>query len=148
MTAKSLLVLACGFLVAADDAADKAAKKEVAKLQGTWKATSLQYNGKDIADKYPIQLVFKDDLATVASSKEVEKEYTKITFKPDPSTDPMCVDLVIAAGVQKDAVLEGIYKIKDDELTICAKVFGKERPTEFASKEGTSIVLIVLKKDK
>jgi len=147
MKAKALLVVVCGLLVGADDAADKA-KKEVAKLQGTWKATTLQYNGKDIAGKYPIQLVFKDDLATVGSSKEVEKEYTKITFKPDPSTDPKAVDLVIAAGVQKDAVLEGIYKINDDELTICAKVFGQERPTEFASKEGSSTVLIVLKKEK
>jgi uncharacterized protein (TIGR03067 family) len=148
MKARALLVVACALLVAADDAADKAAKQEVAKLQGTWKATTLEYNGKDIANKYPIQLVFKDDLATVGSSKEVEKEYTKITFKPDPSTDPKCVDLIIAAGIQKDAKLEGIYKIKDDELTICAKVFGMERPTEFASKEGSSIVLIVLKKEK
>jgi uncharacterized protein (TIGR03067 family) len=147
MKAKVWLVVACGLLIGADDAADKA-KKEVAKLQGTWKATSLQYNGMDIADKYPIQLVFKDGQATVGSSKEVEKEYTKIIFKPDPSTDPKAVDLVIAAGVQKDAVLEGIYKIKDDELTICAKVFGQERPTEFASKEGSSIVLVVLKKEK
>ena len=56
--------------------------------------------------------------------------------------------LVIAAGVQKDAVLEGIYQIKDDELTICAKVFGMERPTEFVSKEGSSTVLLVLKKEK
>jgi uncharacterized protein (TIGR03067 family) len=148
MKARALLVVVCGLLVGADDAADKAKKKEVAKLQGTWKATSLQYNGKDIADKYPIQLVFKDDQATVGSSQEVEKEYTKIIFKADPSTDPKAVDLVIAAGVQKDAVLEGIYKIKDDELTICAKVFGQERPTEFASKEGSSIVLVVLKKEK
>jgi hypothetical protein len=39
--------------------------------------------------------------------------------------------------------------VKDEEMTICAKVFGnKERPTDFESPEGASIVLLVLKRDK
>lgn len=143
-----LLLVGAGFGVAADN--DDAVKKEVAKLQGTWTATSLRWNGKDMGTegKLAIQFVFKDDQATVKSSKDVEKEYAKITFKLDPSTSPAIVDMLVSAGVQKDAKIEGIYKIKDDELTICAKVFGVDRPTEFESPGGSSIVLLVLKKEK
>lgn len=145
----ALLLLSAGLVSAADNA-DDAVKKEVAKLQGTWSATSLRWNGKDMPTdgKLAIQFVFKGDQATVKSSKAVEKEYAKITFKLDPSTDPPVVDLVVSGGVQKDAKIEGIYRIKDDELTICAKVFGMDRPTVFESPEGSSIVLMVLKREK
>jgi uncharacterized protein (TIGR03067 family) len=145
----ALLLLSAGLAGAADQA-DDAVKKDVAKLQGTWTATSLRWNGKDMPTdgKTAIQFVFKDNQATVKSSKAVEKEYAKITFKLDPSTEPRLVDLIISAGVQKDAKIEGIYRIKDDELTICAKVFGMDRPAAFESPDGSSIVLIVLKREK
>ncbi|MBY0525368.1 MAG: TIGR03067 domain-containing protein [Gemmataceae bacterium] len=144
------LLLLSTSLVGADDKADDAVKKEVAKLQGAWTTISLRWNGKDMPTdgKFGIQFVFKNDQATVKSSEAVEKEYAKITFKLDPSTNPPVVDLVVSSGIQKDAKIEGIYKIKDDELTICAKVFGMDRPTEFDSPEGASIVLIVLKREK
>jgi uncharacterized protein (TIGR03067 family) len=56
------------------------------------------------------------------------------------------MDITIAAGSQTDATMEGIYELKDDELRICAKVFGKDRPSEFAAPEGSSIVLLTLKR--
>ena len=37
-------------------------------------------------------------------------------------------------------------QLKDDELRICAKVFGTDRPSEFKSPDGSSIVLLKLKK--
>src|SRR5262245_8074295 len=137
--------------VAADDTpATDAVRKDIARFQGTWKTTSLRWNGKDLDTdgKFAMQFVFNDAEATIESSKEVKKEYAKITFMLDPSTSPPCVDLKIAAGVQKDAVIEGIYELKDDELKICAKVFGNDRPAAFESAEGSSIVLIVLKREK
>jgi uncharacterized protein (TIGR03067 family) len=63
-------------------------------------------------------------------------------------TKPKAIDLVVGEGTQKDAAIEGIYEWKDDELTLCAKVLGKERPTTFASPDGGSVVLLVLKRDK
>jgi uncharacterized protein (TIGR03067 family) len=149
MKAFAVVLVGVALLGAADDAGD-AVQKEVAKLQGTWTATSLRWNGKDLetVGKFAIQLEFKDDQATVRSSKDVEKEYAKFRVKIDPSTDPHIVDIIIGAGVQKDAKMEGIYRIKEDELTICAKVFGNDRPTDFESAEGSSTVLIVLKREK
>jgi uncharacterized protein (TIGR03067 family) len=145
------VLLACFCLAparAADNAA-KAAKKEQKLFQGTWKATKLIYNGKDVlADgELTLKLVIKGDVATVESTKKVKKEYPKIRLKLDPSTKTKIVDMTVLGGVQKDAVIEGIYAIKGKELKICAKVFGTERPDKFESKEGTSVVLLVLMKE-
>src|ERR1700730_9134940 len=150
MKAKVACSIVVAILLLGADEPKEVVKKEVAKLQGTWVPTSLNYNGKDMTNdgKVKFKLVFKGDQATLEGAAAVQKEYGKITFKLDPETTPKCVDLVISAGSQKDAVLEGIYELKDDELKSCAKVLGKERPAEFSSPEGSSIVLLVLKKEK
>ena len=108
MKCKLMLVAVAGLLLAADDAKE-AIKKDLAKLQGTWVASSLRYNGKDhdTNGKYRIQLVFKDNKVTVESSDEVKKEYAKLTFKIDPSVTPAQVNMIITSGNQKDAKIEG-----------------------------------------
>jgi uncharacterized protein (TIGR03067 family) len=143
-----LLVVAL-VLVAADDAPDKA-KKDLNNLQGEWLSVSLKFNGKEFATegKGKIKFTFKGDQATVEAADDVKREYAKVKFKLDPSTSPRCVDLTITAGTQKDATLEGIYSLKDDEFKLCAKVFGKDRPSEFAAPEGSSIVYLVMKRVK
>jgi len=55
--------------------------------------------------------------------------------------------MTITAGIQKDALIPGIYELKKDELKICARVFGNDRPTEFASPAGSSVVLLILRRD-
>ena len=143
-----LCVVAFPLLLAADkDKADP--KKELAKLDGTWTMTSIEYNGKSF-DKLAnqLQFVIKDGKATVTGSKDVEKEYAKLTFTLDPSTTPKLLDMAVTAGVQKDSVMEGIYELKEDELRICAKVLGKDRPTKFEAPDGSSTCLLVLKREK
>lgn len=133
----------------AGDAKDKdPAKRDLDKLQGTWTATAVTYNGKDFLaeSKAGLRFVFKGAEATVEASEAVKKEYAKIKVKLDPSTMPPIMDITVSAGTQLDAVIEGIYELKTDQLRICARVLGKERPTEFASPAGSSIVLLVLKR--
>jgi uncharacterized protein (TIGR03067 family) len=91
---------------------------------------------------------FKGDEAVVEGNDAVKKEYAKIRVKLDLSTMPKSMDITVVGGVQKDAVIEGIYELKEDELKICAKVFGNDRPTGFSSPEGSSIFLLVLKRQK
>jgi uncharacterized protein (TIGR03067 family) len=150
MKATALLGLTCLLLIAADKP-EEAVKKELEKLQGTWTVTNLRYNGKDFPTegKNVIKFVFNGDQVTVEGDKSVQKEYAKLAWKLDPNAQPLAVDMTITSGIQRDAVIEGIYKVKDDELTVCAKVFGtKERPTQFDSPAGASVVLLVLKRDK
>jgi uncharacterized protein (TIGR03067 family) len=145
---KTLLgcLVACLILIAACPADDKAAPK----LDGTWTPTSLIYNGKDMTKdkKTQFRFVFKGDEAVVEGSQAVRKEYARLKVKLDPSFDPHIIDMTVGGGTQEGAKIEGIYQLKDDQLTICAKVFGGDRPTEFASPEGASIVLLVLKRNK
>jgi uncharacterized protein (TIGR03067 family) len=126
-----------------------AAQKDVEALQGKWDTAALTYNGKDfLADgKRGFHFVFKGDEAAIEGNQAVKKEYTKIKVKLDPSATPKCIDITVTGGIQLNAVVEGIYELKADELKICARVFGNERPTEFTSPEGSSTVLLVLKRE-
>jgi uncharacterized protein (TIGR03067 family) len=133
----------------AGDAKDKdPAKRDLDALQGSWTSTVVTYNGKDFLteSKAPLRFVFKGNEATIEASDAVKKEYAKIKIKLDPGTMPPIMDITVSAGTQLNAVIEGIYELKKDQLRICARVFGTERPTEFASPAGSSIVLLVLKR--
>jgi uncharacterized protein (TIGR03067 family) len=145
-----LLTLAVLVAVAGADDPKDAAKKELEQLQGTWTTTALTYNGKDfLADgKAPFRFAIKGEEAVIEGNDRVQKEYAKIRLQIDPAANPRVVDITVTGGVQKDAVVQGIYERKGDELRICARVFGNDRPTEFASPEGSSIVLLVLKREK
>jgi uncharacterized protein (TIGR03067 family) len=147
---KKALVLLVLLLPCPAGAGDnKEGKKELDKIQGTWIMTELKYNGKDLSgdEKSKFKLVFKGDLGTVEAGEELTKEYAKLTLKLDPTAKPSLIDMKILAGSQKDAVIEGIYQLKGDELRICANIFGNDRPLRFEAPEGSSLVLVVLKRE-
>jgi len=144
---RTVALLLAGLLVG-PATADEAGKKALESLQGTWTIETLEYNGKDMSGRYKLSLVIKDGTVTVEGNKAIEKEYAKLGLKLDPSTTPKCLDLSIVLGAQKDTVMEGIYEVKGDELKLCIKVIGKERPGKFASPEGESIALLTLKRQK
>ena len=148
MRLSCVCLLAVSVVVAARGDESDAAAKDRKALRGEWAVEALEYNGKDYKEKYKISFACKDDALTVQGDGAVRKEYAKLTFKLDPSTTPKCVDLTVAGGVQKDAKLEGIYELKGDELRLCVKVFGSDRPTEFKSPEGASVALLTLKRKK
>jgi uncharacterized protein (TIGR03067 family) len=143
MTTFLELMLATGLIVGTGA---KQEKKEVEKFRGTWTVAELTYNGKDHS-KLKFNFVFKGSEVVVEGDEKVKVEYAKLKFKIDTSTTPKIFDMTITDGIQKDAAMEGIYEFKGaDELRICATVFGKDRPAEFSSPDGKSIVLMVLKR--
>jgi uncharacterized protein (TIGR03067 family) len=141
-------LLAAGVVFPALAAEPDAVAKDRKAFQGEWAVEALEYNGKDLKDKYNFSFACKGDVLTVQGDGAVRKEYAKLTFTLDPSTTPKCVDLTVAGGGQKDAKLEGIYELKGDELRLCVKVLGSDRPTEFKSPAGASIALLTLKRKK
>ena len=134
-----VVVISLGAAVA--PAADK---KELAKFAGIWALQELTYDGE--VHKLKFNVVFKGGEGRVEGNDSVQSEYAKIKFKLDPSAKPQTIDITVAAGSQTDSTMEAIYELKDDELRICAKVFGTGRPKEFASPNGSSVVLLVLKR--
>lgn len=118
------------------------AKKELEKFAGNWEVDGLTYDGKQHNLKF--KMVFKGNDGVVEGNDKVTNEYAKIKFKIDPEAKPKAIDITIAAGSQTDAKMEGIYEFKDGELRICVKVFGNQRPSEFAAPEGSSSVFLTL----
>ena len=66
-----LSVLAVGLMLGAGDAKEDA-KKEQEKLQGTWKAVTLQENGQSKEDNENVRLIFSGDEWSLKKGDETE----------------------------------------------------------------------------
>ena len=144
-----LLVAALLVPAVADDKAD-AGKKELDKLQGTWTATTIEYNGEKVlgGGVKELTVVVEGDKLTVKGEDEEVKKYGKATLTIDPSTTPKILDVSITSGDEKGTKFEAIYEVDKDEWKLCLKPFGKERPAKFESRADSGDVLIVFEREK
>src|SRR5262249_38813497 len=128
-------------------------KKDKEKLQGTWYVVSAESGGEENPDikKQKHFLAIKGDEFSIRRGDEV---MVKGTFKVDSSKKPKIINMKVKEGskVNDDDEAEtarGIYKLEGDELTWCVNEPGSgNRPKEFATKEGTKIMLFKLKREK
>jgi uncharacterized protein (TIGR03067 family) len=124
------------------------AKKDLEALQGTWRIDSIQESfGKappeDSVKEFVVTI--KDDIMKV-SRKGVAGPVFKL--KLDPAKTPKTIDFTHSEGPDKGKTEPGIYKMEGETLTYCVTDIGKERPTAFATKEGTRNSVFVLKRVK
>ena len=120
------------------------AKTDLGKFAGAWTVSELKYDGE--VHKLKFKITFKGDVGIVEGNDEVQREYARIKFKLDPASSPKNMDISVVGGSQTDSKMVGVYELKDDELRLCVKVFGTDRPKEFAAPDGSSTVLLVLKR--
>ena len=129
----------------AEDKAD--VEKELKKFQGTWTFESVEVGGKEQP-----AAEFKDMTVTFEGAKFTVKKGSDViqvgTEKLDPSKSPKTVDLTVAEGLNKGAVMLGIYEISGDTLKVCFDPAGKKRPTEFKSTPGSPTFVNVHKRVK
>jgi uncharacterized protein (TIGR03067 family) len=123
-------------------AADEAAKKAPADLQGTWKLVSVEVNGmtREFGENTP-RLVIKGDQVRYAGEPLA-------TLKADPETTPKCLDLNF---LSPKGSYEGIYSVDKDTLKVCVSLptdGAKERPQEFVTKDKDKVRLLVFARDK
>ncbi len=70
-----------------------------------------------------------------------------LTFAMDPSKSPRTIDLTVTEGPQKGQTLNGIYKLEGDMYTICRNAEPwKDRPTQFATRPDSGLMLVVWKR--
>src|SRR5262249_43942677 len=123
----------------ADDKAD--VEKELKKLQGTWTFESVETGGKQLpaAEFKGMTVTFEGDKFTVKKGDEVIQAATQ---KLDPSKSPKAIDVTVTEGLNKGAVMPGIYEIDGDTLKVCFDPEGKKRPTEFKTASGSQTLVV------
>ena len=133
-----MIILIAVSPVLADDT-----EKELKKLVGTWETISQKEDGKDksVDDT-------KGSTVTIDSAGKWEAlkdgtVFLKGTVKLDTTKKPLAADWTIEGF---DMVAKGIVEVDGDTFKHCFSL--KERPTEFGSKEGSSVVYIVFKRVK
>lgn len=120
-------------------------KKDLDHLKGNWTIVSMEIDGKNHEDGVDSKFSFDGENMHVRI-KDMEH---KAKFKLDTGTKPKQIDVTPADGPEKDKVLQGIYELAKDELTICiGHDSGTARPKEFESKEGSHHLLVKLKLEK
>lgn len=137
----ALLVLAAGFLVAADDPKD-----ELKKLEGTYTMVSGEQKGEKLSDQ-----VVKNAKLTIVGDKHSVKvgDDTIIgTHKVDQAKKPAQIDATDTEGPFKGKTVQGIYELDGDNFKVCFAEPGKDRPKEFSTKSGTGHILHVWKREK
>ena len=143
----ALVTLLCTLVLTASGGSrarqdDKAnVEKELKKFQGTWTFESVEAGGKEVpaAEFKGITVTFEGDKYTVKKGDEVIQA---ATLKLDPSKSPKTLDVTVAEGPNKGAVLLGIYEISPDTLKVCFDPEGKKRPTQFTSASGSQTLVV------
>jgi uncharacterized protein (TIGR03067 family) len=137
--------------------ADKEAKKsdrpagDSARIQGTWKVEALERGGKkpkgDEGDRM-MKARWVIDGKTI--NVKIGDESRESHYKLYPDRKPPAIDVTSQVGGEgeKGKLFKGIYVLDGDTLKVCMAHPGDERPAKVESKEGTTIMLIVLKRVK
>jgi uncharacterized protein (TIGR03067 family) len=117
-------------------------------LQGVWQAQTLESDGKPAPAEAAkrMRFTFKGDKLLIkgnfADDREEECKYTI-----DVKATPKQLDFTTPDGKKK---ILAIYEIKNDEMKVCMRHAESKsgRPTEFATKADSKLVLVVFKRQK
>ncbi len=114
-------------------------------MEGTWLPTAAELGGQKFPDEVrkSIKLVIRDGKYTVTVGPQTDQG----TVKLDPSAKPKAMDIVGTDGPNKGKTFPAIYELSGDTLRICYDLSGKSRPTEFATKPGTSLFLVTYQRE-
>jgi RNA polymerase sigma-70 factor (ECF subfamily) len=119
------------------------APKDEEKIVGTWAYVSVEIGGQKVSEEVnEAKMIFAAQGKFTAT---VKGKRIAGTYKLDPAKKPKEITTTNDEGKTHN----GIYKLDGDALTICMhEDNGAERPTEFATKEGAKVILVVLKREK
>jgi uncharacterized protein (TIGR03067 family) len=137
-----IVVVLTGSVAAQDDTK----KKEMAKLEGEWSMVSGNASGQSLPEEAVKsgKRVCNDGETTITISGKV---FFKAKVTIDPTKKPKAIDYEMTEGPTKGKTHLGIYELDGDTVKFCFAAPGKDRPTDFTSKEGSERTLSVWKKD-
>jgi uncharacterized protein (TIGR03067 family) len=139
-----LSVLALSICFAEDD---KAAKADLAALQGHWAMVSGTADGMALSESMVSQAkrVCEGDVVTVTMGTQL---IMKARITVDPTKTPKSIDFQVTDGPTKGQKQLGIYELNGDSFKSCFGAPGAERPKEFVSKPGDKQTSTLWKREK
>ena len=112
----------------------QAQQAELEKYTGTWEAVYVEHQGKALPpnEVRAIKLLVAGEKYTV----KIGKMKIEGTHQLDPSARPKRIDAVRSKDPSPEKTLKGIYELGPDSFKVCYGAAGKERPTQFSTREG------------
>jgi uncharacterized protein (TIGR03067 family) len=147
---RAVLFAAFCFLAVADlpQTAGGAGQDDKDALQGVWVAQSMESDGRPAPPEEVkrMRLTFRGDKLLLRGNFDDDRE-EECAYKVDPKPSPKQLDFT---PPKEPKPILCIYEVKGDELKVCLRHASSSegRPTEFATKQGSKLILVVLKKQK
>jgi uncharacterized protein (TIGR03067 family) len=125
-----IALLLAGACVAAGQPTGDAARKEMKRFQGKWKAVAAYSEGKPLSTEElkVVSLVVEGNTFTLESGGTTIKG----TFAIDPTQKTKTIDVFING--EKENIVRGIYEITGDRRKSCFAI-NKDRPDRFRKEK-------------
>jgi uncharacterized protein (TIGR03067 family) len=125
----------------------EAAKNDQARLQGEWLMVSGERDGQPFPEEFrrSFRRVAQGDETTVTMGAQV---FLKASFVLNPSKQPKAIDYSVSGGVYAGKTQLGIYECDGDQVKFCFSTPGKERPSDFTTKQNDGRTLTSWKRVK
>lgn len=143
-----VLLPAMATIATADDAKDKAIKKDRKRIEGVWRIVALEINGNKAKEEDARKLTVVNGSDGAWSVRSEDKEISKGISTFDPTQKPKAIDFTPTEGGGKGNQHLGIYEIGKNTRRLCFAPPGKDRPTEFSSAPGSEHVLVTFEREK
>lgn len=124
---------------------EEAIRREREKFEGNWKVASIEVDGVQL----PAEQV-REFTLTFKGGKFISRMGDKMqngTYTIDPTKTPKTMDITNSDGPDKGKLRPVIYTLEDNTLRICGSEVGKDRPTEFKTKDHKGIMLMILRRE-
>jgi uncharacterized protein (TIGR03067 family) len=117
---------------------------DLRQLQGAWKAVALEQNGEKLSAEAVAK--FRVAIRDNAITFDADGKKREAAFMLGTTNKPKAIWLKPSG---KGPMVQGIYALDLGRLTICVdNDEGKAAPTEFATKPGSGLTLMVLEREE